>query len=190
MQQFQHVPTGQQLGAHTWSLQTLLDGVRARQDAHMSQLYRRFGDRLLARLYRSHPAIANEIVTDTFMSLPELLERYEERGQFEAWLHRVALNKLRSRARTERNEPTTTASKLDFHAGSRVTGRTMEQQEIVERLLSNLDERQRRIWCMLEDGYEVKEVARVLEMKENAVYQEKHRAKHKLRAAATAFLNE
>ncbi|HEY0778052.1 MAG TPA: sigma-70 family RNA polymerase sigma factor [Gemmatirosa sp.] len=189
MRELRHVPTAEQLLSYSWPLDALVAGARDGKDAHVGELARRFGDRLLARLYALSPTLAGEIVTDTFMALPDKLVHYDDRGKFEPWLMGVAVHLLRTRRRSEdRRRETTGSSELRNVPGSRIPGRTLEQQEIVEQLLGALPARQRQVWELLETGFTPAEVAAMLTLDVNNVYQLKNRARKTLRRAAREVL--
>jgi len=90
--------------------------ARAGSAHALGDLYRLHGPALFRLAYRLTGSRddAEDVVHDVFVGLPEALERYEERGRFEAWLRRlaarVALMKLRAGRRQaamwlEQNEP-------------------------------------------------------------------------------------
>lgn len=188
MRELEHVLTSDQLMAHTWTLDQLIAGARAGKDAHVGELYRRFGDRVHARLYRISPRLADEVLDDTFMALPTKLEGYREAGKFDAWLMRVAVNLLRTRRRSEvRLRETTGSSDLRGLGGGRVPG-SFERREIIQRLLECLPNDQRLVWEQLEQGYSPAEVADALGTTVTNVYQLKCRAKQQLRRAAREML--
>jgi RNA polymerase sigma-70 factor (ECF subfamily) len=56
----------------------------------------------LARRLTGSDADAEDVVHDVFVGLPEALARYEERGQFGAWLTRVTMRVALMRQRSER----------------------------------------------------------------------------------------
>src|SRR5688500_10204249 len=72
----------------------------------LGAIYAAHGRALMALAYRllrsAHDA--EDVLHDVFLGLPEALRRYEERGGLGSWLKRVtarvALNRLRSRARS------------------------------------------------------------------------------------------
>lgn len=71
------------------------------------------------------PELAEELTQDTFARVAERLGRggaYEERGRFEPWLFRVALNRLRDEARRRKRH----AQSLDMTAGGRSDGEADE----------------------------------------------------------------
>ena len=61
----------------------------------------RFSPRVFAflRTYTRDPELAEEIVQSVFCTVARKLVDYEEQGRFEAWLFRIALNRLRDEMR-------------------------------------------------------------------------------------------
>jgi RNA polymerase sigma-70 factor (ECF subfamily) len=70
----------------------------------LSACYYAHAGRLLMVLERftSSRADAEDVVHDVFVMLPDLLQRYDERGQFSGWLTRVAVRAALMRGRRER----------------------------------------------------------------------------------------
>ena len=67
--------------------------------------------------------LAEELTQDTFARVAERLGRgdvYEERGRFEPWLFRIALNRLRDEARRQKRH----ARSMDMTPGGRTDERT------------------------------------------------------------------
>lgn len=82
-----------------------IDAARAGSPDALAGLYRLHGAALYRLAYRltGTREDAEDVVHDVFVGLPEALVRYEERGNFTAWLKRmtarVALIRLRRRKR-------------------------------------------------------------------------------------------
>jgi len=79
----------------------------AREDpAAFGQLYDRYVQSIYRYVYSrvggTHEA--EDITSQTFMAAYEALERYRERGQFSAWLFRIARSKLNDHFRRSRRE--------------------------------------------------------------------------------------
>jgi len=83
----------------------LVGGARNGDPDALGMLYDAFGAGLFRLAYRltGTREDAEDVVHDVFVGLPEALVRYEERGQFGAWLRRVtarvALMRLRGQVR-------------------------------------------------------------------------------------------
>src|SRR6266487_6755317 len=73
------------------SPRSLIAEARAGSPDALSALYLEHGAALFRLAYRLVRARedAEDVVHDVFVGLPEALTRYEERGQFGAWLRRV-----------------------------------------------------------------------------------------------------
>lgn len=67
-------------------------------DRYVQTIYRY----VLSRVGNSHEA--EDIVSQTFMSAYQSLGKYRERGQFSAWLFRIAQNKMNDHFRQSRRE--------------------------------------------------------------------------------------
>jgi RNA polymerase sigma-70 factor (ECF subfamily) len=158
--EFQSYSTSDQLLVPRMSLHDLLEGARVGTPAHTGELRARFGDRLYAAIYSMAPETASELVDDVFLKLPALLASYDDLGKFEAWLTAVARNMARTAARSERNHSDRHTAVTDETPGAaRTAGLTLERAEMRERLLANLDDRQRAVWVLYEEGYSHKEIA-------------------------------
>ncbi|MBL0940003.1 MAG: sigma-70 family RNA polymerase sigma factor [Gemmatimonadaceae bacterium] len=77
--------------------------LRSGDPEALAECYRRHAGALLLVVYRltASWADAEDVVHDAFVALPEALSRYEERGQFAAWLTRVAIRLALRRQRRE-----------------------------------------------------------------------------------------
>jgi RNA polymerase sigma-70 factor (ECF subfamily) len=66
--------------------------------------YHAYAPRLLRLCVRLLGSVedAEDVLHDVFLGLPELLDRYEERGNFEAWLRAVTVRIAQGRLRTSR----------------------------------------------------------------------------------------
>lgn len=85
---------------------SVIAGARAGSADALAVLYREHAGALLAVAYRilMSQADAEDVVHDVFVGLPEALRRYEERGNFAAWLKRVAVRIALSRMRAGQRE--------------------------------------------------------------------------------------
>lgn len=71
-------------------------------------LVERYGRRVYALLVRMchDRELAEEITQATFVKLVEALDDYQESGRFEAWLFRIAVNRLRDEMRRRKRQAT------------------------------------------------------------------------------------
>lgn len=95
------LPTDSLIVAPPWPPE--LTRLRAGDPEALADCYRRHAGALLLVVYRltASWADAEDVVHDTFVALPEALARYEERGQFTAWLTRVTIRLALRRQRRE-----------------------------------------------------------------------------------------
>ncbi len=77
------------------------------------QLTEAYTGRVWAMIYRQcrDAELAEEITQDTFVRIVDKLSDYAERGQFESWLFRIALNRLRDEMRRRKRQ----ATPVDWH---------------------------------------------------------------------------
>ena len=102
--------------------------VNAARDnpAAFSQLYDRYVQSIYRYVY-SHVGgthEAEDITSQTFMAAYEALGRYRERGQFSAWLFRIARSKLNDHFRKSRRE-----------VGLEAAGRILEREDALGTLI-------------------------------------------------------
>ncbi|MEO5800131.1 MAG: sigma-70 family RNA polymerase sigma factor [Gemmatimonadales bacterium] len=126
---------------------------------------------------------AEDVVHDLFVGLPEAMGRYQERGQFGGWLHRIAvrmaISKLRRRGR--RGE---VAIEAADGIGSRATGDSVATSITVTAALAALPESLRTVVVLREyEGWPHREIAAHLGISEGAVMTRHCRALQKLRNA-------
>jgi RNA polymerase sigma-70 factor (ECF subfamily) len=126
---------------------------------------------------------AEDVVHDLFVGLPEAMGRYQERGQFGGWLHRIAvrmaISKLRRRGR--RGE---VAIEAADGMGSRAAGEAVATQLTVTAALAALPESLRTVVVLREyEGWPHREIAAHLGISEGAVMTRHCRALQKLRNA-------
>ena len=149
----------------------------------LSELYRRYGQSLMALAYRLMGSRddAEDVLHDVFLGLPEALRRYDERGSLESWLKRVtarvALSRLRSRERRSEvdlsDELALPLSQAADQLGDLVA---------VQRVIDALPDAQRTVFVLREiEGYSHAEIAELLDITANASEVRHHRALKSLR---------
>ncbi len=135
--------------------------------------------------------LAEEITQATFAKAVEKLPRYEERGKFEPWLFRIAINRLRDELRRRQRQ----ATPVDFDRELPEKGRTMETEvgpldrvardEEVERMrraILELSEADRELLSLRYNGQlGFAEIAATLQEPLGTVLARGHRALRKLR---------
>jgi RNA polymerase sigma-70 factor (ECF subfamily) len=102
----------------------LVDGLRAGDEGAFAWLLDRYDASLrrLARNYVATAAIADEVVSETWLAVIEGIRRFEGRSSLKTWLYRVLMNIARSRGVKEhRSIPfASMASAMDEGAGPAV----------------------------------------------------------------------
>lgn len=132
--------------------------------------------------------LAEEIVQSTFCTVASKLSGYVESGRFEAWLFRIAVNRLRDEQRRRRRQASPTDDAiLGVRAapdGDRAAERS-ERDEQRRRLRSALarlaDADQRVVHLRHVGGLSFREIAEVLGEPLGTVLARHHRALRKLR---------
>lgn len=139
-----------------------ITAARQGDPAALSVLYDEFGAWLYRLAYRvtgSHED-AEDVVQDVFVGLPEALGRYDERGQFDAWLKRVTLRValMRLRSSNRRREV-----RLDAAADVLAQDRDAAAAADVQSAIHALPDRLRLVLVLKElEGYSHGEVAEAL----------------------------
>lgn len=139
-----------------------ITGARQGDPAALSALYDEFGAWLYRLAYRvtGSREDAEDVVQDVFVGLPEALGRYDERGQFDAWLKRVTLRValMRLRSSNRRREV-----RLEAAAGVLAHDRDAAATADVHSAIAALPDRLRLVLVLKElEGYSHGEVAEAL----------------------------
>lgn len=199
--------------------------VRALRDgdeAAFAALVRELGPSLLrvARLYVSTPAVAEEVVQETWLGLLRGLGRFEGRSSLKTWLFRILVNTAKTRgeresrsipfaslaSETEGDEPTVEPARFD--AGGRWAGHwssapaafgdlpderllAAETRAVVEQAIAALPPSQRTVISLRDvEGWSSEEVRNVLELSETNQRVLLHRARSGVRRALERYLSE
>jgi RNA polymerase sigma-70 factor (ECF subfamily) len=149
-------------------LALLVARTAAGDDSALAALFHRYGDSVYAlalRLTRS-PDEADDVVQEVFIGLPEALRRYEERGQFVAWLARVTTRTTLMRLReAQRSVPLPD----DIMVARRTDeGERVDARITLERAMEELTPAAREIVVRRElEGRSHSDIARVLGISRN-----------------------
>jgi RNA polymerase sigma-70 factor (ECF subfamily) len=161
----------------------LLSHARRGLPSALGALYEAHGGSLLrlgARITGSM-ADAEDLLHDLFVGLPELLSRYEERSQLDAWLRgvmaRMALGRVRQGKRRERLT-------YDAGVGERSDCRSDPWNALdLDRAIAALPDRTRIAFVLRQiEGYSHDEIARLLGISSGASRVRHLRALRQLRA--------
>ncbi len=96
------------VGAASVSDYELLSGLRAGDELAFRTLVTRHHQAMkrVAMTYVSSPAIADEVVQETWLAVIRGLDRFEERSSLKTWIFRILVNRAQSRgAREQRTTP-------------------------------------------------------------------------------------
>lgn len=147
----------------------LLDGARMRKNAHIGRLHQLYGAKLGSKLRRKYPALSHDTITDlvsdTFVALPQLLIWYEERGKFEGWLFEVARNVARTRQRSNQrydNKFEDTDSDGARDASAVIKLETSDLVNLLERMIRELSPKACDVMTMHFEGRSSSEIASLL----------------------------
>ena len=93
------------------SLESVIRRAKLRDPAAFDALVDSYSPRLFGFLYRltSNRSDAEDLLQDVFLRVVRRIEHYDHRGQFDAWLFRIATNLVRDRARRASRSPRLTS---------------------------------------------------------------------------------
>ena len=134
----------------------------------MTACYAEFAPRMLQLAIRltGERAEAEDVVQDVFVGLPEALRRYEERGQFGAWLRRLTVTQALMRRRREKSRRE--VAPIDGVAGNdaidpAVDAELTSEMIAVEQALFTLSTPLREVFVLrVVEGYSHAEIAALL----------------------------
>ncbi|WP_432798775.1 RNA polymerase sigma factor [Poriferisphaera sp. WC338] len=91
------------------ALDQMLQQAAAGDGSAWSSLVRRYTPRVMGLLFKSctDRELAEELTQDTFVTVAQKLlegKGYDERGRFESWLFRIAMNRLRDEMRRRKRQ--------------------------------------------------------------------------------------
>ncbi len=124
---------------------------------------------------------AADLTQQVFLQAFCKIDQFAERGRFERWLYRLAINEAYQHLRHKRKdrhsplvyEPVDTSARED---------RAFEQREVMDRALARLDPELRSLFLLREmDEFSYREIAETLEIPEGTVGSRLNRARHELK---------
>jgi RNA polymerase sigma-70 factor (ECF subfamily) len=197
-----------------------LRALRAGDEGAFARLLRKYGASLfrLARLYVSSPAVAEEVVQETWLAVFTGLERFEGRSSLKTWLFRILTNKAKTRGQREGRSLPFSAFAADGDEGEtavdvdRFLGPdhhsaghwaapprgvpeerllAAETRGTIETAIAALPPNQRAVITLRDvEGLSAEEVCNVLVLSETNQRVLLHRARSKVRAALEQYLEE
>ncbi len=176
----EHVTTRSQGTVRTMSEAELIAGARARKNAHIGQLMQLHAARLRQKLIAFAGETTDDVVADTFLSLPEKLIGYVDEGKFEQWLYGVAFNIARTKRRSNiRREQHFVDTEPDIARLPSALARVQAEQ-VLEIAEAELSPAEREVWFLSYQGYSPTDIGHLLGLKESAVNVRLHRARARL----------
>jgi RNA polymerase sigma-70 factor (ECF subfamily) len=152
-------------------VRAFLDG----QQKAFEELYRRYAQRLLVFLVgQVGTNWAEDLVQETFARLLTSLHRYDPRGTFSAYVHRIAANLARDRQRQKR--PTVSLEVLDNLPSAFSIDQEVEQTFFRQALKSLSLEQRQVVWMHEFVGMTFAEIANTFGRPLNTVLSQMHRA--------------
>jgi RNA polymerase sigma-70 factor, ECF subfamily len=180
--ELEHMTTSHQLLVRGMTFDDLLAGAREGKNAHIGELQRRFGGPLLEAIRHTAGERAQDVVNDTFMSLPKKLRTYTDDGRFDKWLFVVAYNIARSSNRSSRRKTEETFAEPPIDAGRDPSAiARVEERELMSQAMHELPDSEREAWLLHYQGYEPADIGRMLGISANSAAVRVHRAKKRLR---------
>lgn len=161
----------------------LLAMVRAGDPDALAELYARHAAALFRSAYyvSGSAADAEDALHDVFVGLPELLRRYDERGQLGAWLRAVVIRVVLANTRRESRRERVAHS----DGPARQVAREEHPWEAVDlaRAIASLPVQLRTVFALRQlEGYSHNEIAELLEISPGASRVRYLRALRRLRA--------
>lgn len=170
------------------ALGRLLQAASSGEEAAWSELVGLYGRRVFA-LVRSRcgqAELAEEITQSVFVTLAEKLRDgdYVERGRFESWLFRIAVNRVRDEIRRQRRQARPT-DPSEFHreqAREPAVGLEVEQSRRLRAAMDALPENDREVVELRHHGQmSFKDMADLLDEPVGTLLARHHRALRKMK---------
>ncbi|OIQ21732.1 MAG: hypothetical protein BM557_02745 [Flavobacterium sp. MedPE-SWcel] len=161
----------------------LINGCK-KQDRRTQQLvYNRYGAKVLGicRRYMKDRERAEEMVMNTFLSVFQKIDQYNNKGSFEGWILRITVNYCLSELRKKTNFNTEISHDIIQLSDRNNTLDSIDREDI-EKMLATLPESARIIFNMHAiEGYKHKEIAEQLNISEGTSKSQLNYAKEKLK---------
>lgn len=136
---------------------------------------------------------SEELVQSTFCTVVAKIGDYTERGRFEAWLFRIAMNRLRDEMRRRRRHavPVEHEALSGMVGGDDPEGPPTDEIGLLRNAMADLSDADRRVLHLRHAaGLGFKQIAEVLEQPLGTVLARHHRALRKLRGELEERLGE
>lgn len=182
----------------------LLPALKNRDPDAFATLFHRYSDKLYRVAYGilNDETEAESVVQDTFLKLIEHLDRFEARSTLGTWLYRVTYNASLDRVRRQQpHQPLADdfrddgemmpAIFVDWTHAPDTQLSAVEQNQVLTEAIGQLPPKLQTTFILREiDGLSTAETATVLNISENAVKVQLHRARLRLRELLSAYFAE
>ena len=168
----------------------IVSGCRAGEPQAFAALFRRFEQRVydLACVILRDPIEAQDAVQETFVRVWERIDSFAGTAAFETWLISIAVNHCRDRLRRRKVRQVLSLSGLRLSSSRRDPAAMLEEklfQDALWQMVNQLEDRL-RLPFILRYRYEYScgEVADILGLAVNTIYEQLSRARRQLRQMA------
>ncbi len=171
-------------------------------------LYRRYEKPLLNFIYRMtmNATDAENLSQETFLRMVQAKKRYEATALFKTWFYQIALNLCRDRVRKIKRRPYVSLNArslmdeekhVELHehiSGSSLDSvkyfELQEREELVKKAMAHLSDNEHFV-VVLKDyqGFEITEIAEIMNCPEGTVKSHSHRAQKKLKNILSKYMD-
>lgn len=182
----------------------LVAALRAGDEAAFRRLVQQHHPAMVrvARSYLRSPAVAEEVVQETWLAVVEGIDRFEGRSSLKTWLYRILVNRALSRSvREQRSVPVADIPDVDpsrFRGGvwadppdPALAFAGEETRRVVVSAIEGLPDQQRQVIALRDvEGCSAEEVCEVLDLTMGNQRVLLHRARSRVRAALERHARE
>ena len=171
-----------------------MEAVRRKEEAAFTELYARYGKRLLHFAYRllNHDeALAQDVLQEVFVRLAERPEMFDTTRNFKSWIFTVVANECRKTYRHGTTEQLDDlAERQDLHPVDELIApvdRKIFNRHLKQALLTLSSEHRETFVLRYQEQFSLKEIAVVMECSEGTVKSRLYYATKKLAGHLEAF---
>lgn len=129
----------------------------------------------ICMLYLQNEQDAKDIMQDTFLSFLEKQNRIKESAHVKAWLIRVSLNKCHDLYRRRKTHPEISFEEIEKYVNA------PEEVDIVSEIMKLPEKLKITIYLYYVEGYQIKEIAKLLQITEFSVKKRLQRGREQLK---------
>jgi RNA polymerase sigma-70 factor, ECF subfamily len=176
----------------------LVAGLRARDEAVAEELIDRYGAtmfRIAGMVVRS-PAVAEDVVQDTWLSVLTGIHRFEMRSSLRTWIFRILLNTARTQATRNRRLvplselPPDRLAQAPLRDGPEARALSTESLKLAREAIDTLPPSQSAVIVLRDlQGWPAEEVSAVLRLSRGNQRVLLHRARSRVRSTLDGYLS-